>query len=444
MTTDGLIEHIMDVYYNPHEEPTESILKILNVAEGHFGKEFVELQCGLENQSADARQQIKDFIKYSSVRNSQSGLRYDVSSIIDNPSGRADNYESFTNGMIDVLEKGPWTKWALIIYFPYRIIKNEKGNTIRIDDLFVRIPLRRNTIGSPRNFLYMRSTYPFYQYVSGYKHSHTPAFSRTKPYMWSQVCTGTGPINMTCMRIENAPDFDEDLWKIFFWELDKITEIESDEGGPYMRMNTIGNEGMVYKPTVSLDPIAASPQYITDFITSYLKTNRLKLVYRSGRFCLKTSFLEWLLDFTDYYIHWANVMVDMFDTSIVILRSFLEEYHIKNNQLVVAPNYSGSRRDAINLNNENIPTIIFKGKTFIGRIADLDNMETKTVRLFRYEDAASILYSILQTLNFKYEEAQNTPDTSVPTPAKLWENRIKELAGETHPTKIGRKVATLR
>ena len=50
-------------------------------------------------------------------------------------------------------------------------------------------------------------------------------------------CTGSGPINSTLATL--ATDYDEGIWQLFCLELDRYVRVESIEGVPYHRLESI-------------------------------------------------------------------------------------------------------------------------------------------------------------------------------------------------------------
>ena len=409
MTAQDLINRVVTDYY-ADEQPPQLVQQAYEKAVSYFGGEFVELHDGLKNYPIDVLRRVENFFARHSVYRNGSWER------LENVVGESDQEEVVRRIVNDFEMEEIWTRWAIVLHFPRRTITNEKEQSIVITDLFVRIPFKKSGQPMPQNFSYMRSSYPFEQYSSGYRHSHTPSINQTSPTMdWSHVCTGTGPINQTIHNLTRSTNFNEDLWSIYFWELDKIIGIESETGGPYMHLHSIGQSDQKMSTRTDLHPGTFRPWFMS-FLKSYLKTKRFKVVYQNRGYCLGTSFLEWLVDFSNYYIKWVNAMDAK---GLLLIRNPLDcltEYCIKDNQLVkiTGPNAVALQR-ARDLNSQNIFVIKFKDEDFhfkVDIIAD-DTSVTK-VTLLQYDLAASVLYVLLQTLNYRYGKelpTEEIPDT---------------------------------
>lgn len=130
--------------------------------------------------------------------------------------------------------------WDIIVYFPEVTVTNEKHQSVKIYDLFAKVPIRGDGVHLYDKFCLMRSTYTHAQAVSGYTHSH---ISRsTPPGNWGSPCLGTGPINSTIYTLERISESFEEIkpfWELFCRELDEYTQVESLSGGPYIRMENI-------------------------------------------------------------------------------------------------------------------------------------------------------------------------------------------------------------
>ena len=191
----------------------------------------------------------------------------------------------------------PWTRQTITIHYPKVTVTNELHNSTEIYDLFVLLQFKEN--GTFQDIHYIKTTFTSSQWESGYVHSHTPSLYDSNIF-WGHVCLGTGPINGTINQLRRGEQYSEFTWELFFWELDKMVQTESLEGGPYIRMEYIVNNLKKVNPQDFYCTALFTSEFSTDFIESYIKSKRLKLVFRNGKFCLGTSFLEWYLDFNAY------------------------------------------------------------------------------------------------------------------------------------------------
>lgn len=148
-----------------------------------------------------------------------------------------DHFHSFSHFYIDY--------FYVVISFPEIIISNSHGDKYKIQDLFVRVPIRLVN-GKP---LFMveriegtRSTQTTIELSphSGYCHSHLPGVavdSAEYPVLTYQgFCTGSGDIN-NVVSLANG-EWDDDMMSLLYNNLVPFLEWESLEGNPYRKIET--------------------------------------------------------------------------------------------------------------------------------------------------------------------------------------------------------------
>ena len=409
---------VIDAYLAQEKPIPETVLMFYEKAKEHFGEEAVSLQDGLSAFNENSwRRELRDFVRnlYFSTH--------------DLPLPNAKSFyqicDRFPNLISAAMEKAQiiltqrtnnfWTRYSILLHFPKRTITNEAGHSIDIFDLFVRIPICDDGSFTTR-FRYLRTSYTMAQIDRGYLHSHCPGFGYTSMDIlhWEDVCTGSGPINDTMARMNSqGPNMDPIVAGLFFWELDKIIGIESEVGGPYQHLDNVGKQES-YVPNYSNIGRVSDP-LPKDFIESYLSTDRFKVVFQNGGYCLSTSFLEWRVDFTDYLIHWANCMQTFFHRN-VLLRRWLQPVVIMNNREVEPmEQLSQDARNFIQSLGDEFHMVTFKGKDFCFKVTDsLDMTETKNVLLVRRDIATETLYTFLQILNYRYGKTEKQEELTDP------------------------------
>lgn len=127
----------------------------------------------------------------------------------------------------------------ILIWFPEKIISNEKGETHTLLDLYVKIPLKYSG-KMARGFYMNRATYTIDEVNADYMHSHVPGIPKSDFSTFSTPCHGSGPISTTCYTL--GRDCDLDIWKLFCLELDRYVGVESKRGGPYRHMSDIATQ----------------------------------------------------------------------------------------------------------------------------------------------------------------------------------------------------------
>lgn len=193
----------------------------------------------------------------------------------------------------------------IIIKFPEVTVKNENNNSVKIYDLFVKVPVTLNGL-SGGGFTMLRTTYPIEQWVSDYCHSHVSG----TPLEFRAPCLGTGPIKRTINTLRL--NYDVNIWGLYAYELSKYVTVESLSGTPYRRLENISigggspiNTDDFYCTSV-LHVYGYPIDQIEAFIKHFLKTEHLKFTYRNGGFVLGESVLDVWIRMSNLFIRLQN------------------------------------------------------------------------------------------------------------------------------------------
>lgn len=122
----------------------------------------------------------------------------------------------------------------IIIHWDKIVITNENDSTHDIFNLYAKVGV--SPMGRYGCVGLIRSTFTKDEALSGYVHSHVVR-AQDGYVKFETPCFGTGPIKNTMTSL--ARDYDEDLWRLFFVELDRFVRVESLTGVPYIRMGSI-------------------------------------------------------------------------------------------------------------------------------------------------------------------------------------------------------------
>lgn len=137
----------------------------------------------------------------------------------------------------------------VIVHFPEIEITNSNKKSHIIRDLYVKVHISTNvdddyededdleglhivTIGLDG----MRTTYTLPEADKNYNHSHLSCGGFCQ---WSTFCLGKSDFTILIANLSLDPV--EEQWQMFFLALDKYVRWESIEGGPYARLEEIGN-----------------------------------------------------------------------------------------------------------------------------------------------------------------------------------------------------------
>ena len=406
------LDKIIEQYLADDTVPQRAYIA-LEEAQKVFGKQAVSLEVGFSNYDESLwkeklHQHIRTIGLPTSITREYRG-HFTVGNILDD----VDKYHLLPSVMCYVAIKlrnssyNCWSRLALLIYIPKTTITNEHNKSIQITDLFVRVPL--NDDGTVRlSVFYARTSYTTAQWLCGYRHSHTPSFARNEADMFSEVCTGDGPINNTLRSLHVGINADNPIiWGLLFWELSKIIKIESEHGGPYIYMNSVGVQGEVVDTSVTLSDIFYhddAVKLVEKFLPDYISYGRFKVAFQNGGFCLPTSTLEWIMDFSNLFFVWAANN----GHSTRDYEGILEDLFVLNNK-VVKPSVALADEDWNLLKTfKNKVSIRFKGVDFSVYITDVTNTEgaPKAIKVINRTFCVKILYILLQILNYKYGKKQ--------------------------------------
>lgn len=130
---------------------------------------------------------------------------------------------------------------CILVWWPELRVSNEDEEYCYIKNLYARV--RVDNAGTlSGTFSLNRTDYSYDQWISKYCHSHVQRISRNRESIktWREPCLGSGPIRETSSTLQ--VEYDEDVWRLFIYELDQYVRHESLEGVPYIKLRTIGTD----------------------------------------------------------------------------------------------------------------------------------------------------------------------------------------------------------
>jgi hypothetical protein len=318
--------------------------------------------------------------------------------------------------------------YAIIVHFPTVVIRNEHDKTHETSHFYIKIEL----LSSGKmysGFLVKRSHFTKNELEVGYMHSHCPSGSCNPTQMWSHSCLGSGPIQRTEARLNSNCDLD--MWMLFCNELERYIQVESLDGGPYIRMSSIpettstGNSLYNYQNAkdVKADTNKSLyrgmrndiyPRLIKPFIEQYVAS--FNLPFRRVDNVIKPAFTydEFLINISQALITYLNGLpINQVDVS-----------YIKDNILVEAAMVN----EVINLVNQNRSNRnnwrsyeryigyeigVFHGEPITFQIVDNVQVQERNnhFRILHPKYALPILQLIIDLLNSEYGRNTQTNQT---------------------------------
>lgn len=239
--------------------------------------------------------------------------------------------------------------------------------------------------------------------------SHVCGIYNDLPFQ--DCCLGTGPIKNTCHSLNM--DYDESLWQLFCFELNKYVQTESVAGVPYRKMSSISNSTystkinnfFIYRNNYELPASEPIKEMFLDFTKDFLKRELLKFNYFNDSYGLGMPFLEYILVISNYFIEWYNEKARHNSMSMtpteLYTTSTLVKSKILNNSIYLHKNYNSNKISSI-YSKLGTTMFHFKGRDVVLNIIDDSDTEDYTT-ILNIEIATAILNSILKTLNINYE-----------------------------------------
>lgn len=220
---------------------------IASICSHYFGEENVDLQC---NDFRTIYNQFKK-VQLDTILNKGllAGNNHLLGIYEDLLVGNASNRLLFTESNIELfkdyyrillpskfIEK---LNASILIRIPETTIKNKLNETQKIYDLFFKINISNN---NPDKIELNRTTFQKNHYYSSYMHSHA---NKDNFLRWATPCFGNGPIKTT-LEACRTRGTEANIFSLCL-EIERYAQIESLDGGPYIKMSQIRDSALVKK-----------------------------------------------------------------------------------------------------------------------------------------------------------------------------------------------------
>lgn len=393
---------VNQLYQQLYEKP----LNIYEIFKGFFGEDFVDIQTCLGRE-------LSSFKEYLLAKICDESFM---------PKGTAEKdynlpFDITKEQLVELENIVKDKRFIIYVWWPRVTVTNEYDRSVNIQDLYAKIEIQGDgTIPYEHNgFRLNRATYSREQFLSNYMHSHINVIPKNNFTDFQIPCLGSGPILSTIGTLKN--DYDEATWMLFCQELSMYVTVESISGGPYHRMETIGNVSLNSMYTGYTFNYAGKADFLSlftnddlkKFIHYYLKHGHLSLGYMNSVFTWSMPYYEYIIDISNSFIDFYN---KYYSTTVGNLNNCFSKGMLK--QVIVADGkfYNEGNYNSFDINNfseyQNKLVLTFKGKeirtTIInnkqGSEATLTTVISNSVAMF-------ILQKILRTINFRYKNEHN-------------------------------------
>lgn len=308
---------------------------------------------------------------------------------------------------------------SITVKFPEVTITNENGNSVQAKNIYAFIPLSiRYDYNREESFIVMtnaftlsRSHYPESHILSDYMHSHCnglPLVDGRGAFL--PCCLGNGPVRMTISTL--CSEYNLPMWQLFCFELEAYVQTESLAGGPWRRMSNISSTPYVYRPIDnafvvqhSLDVTDALYETFKDFITYFIRNNKLPFNYIDGCYGIAMSYLDFALLVSNEFIKWMNREDNPYRNELVmeVLKSYkvLDKYIIIDNRIHSISSSRNTSMATVEYLNDKF-LFSFKGQPVkIEIVSDLD--ETCTITNLLSNTAIGYIATLItKSVNYFY------------------------------------------
>ena len=238
------------------------------------------------------------------------------------------NYKD-TDYLISEYDTFIYTFATIYIYFSEKTVVNENNDRHKIYDGYIRFTIKPDmTLYS--NPVFTRSSLTIRELKAKYIFSHCPSMSLTTLINLSNsgsttflsCCFGTGPIRTSMSRLYCIST--ETNWKLFFNDLNNYFEVESLEGGPYIRMGTVTNPNSQFVNFT-----------IDNFVPFPLSENAKTLYYKFIDYLYDNKWFESLEFLNDNgFINYSNLISSLYEDVNKLFFRFIEILKEENSELL--------------------------------------------------------------------------------------------------------------
>lgn len=393
---------VNQLYQHLFEKP----LSIYDTFKGFFGGDFVDIQTHQGRELASFKEYL--FAKICDEASITNGDKEEDFNL---------HFEVSAEQLVELENIAKDKRFIIYVWWPRVTVTNEYDKSVNIQDLYAKIEIQGDgTIPYECNgFRLNRATYTREQFMSNYMHSHINVIPKNNFAEFQIPCLGTGPIISTIGTLKN--DYDEVTWILFCQELSMYVTVESISGGPYHRMENIGNvsqnsmyTGYTFKSANKADFLS---QFTSDdlkkFIRYYLKHGHLSLGYINNVFTWNMPYYEYIIDISNSFIDFYN---KYYSTTASNLNNCFNTGLLK--QVIVADGkfYNEGEYNSFDINDfsgyQNKLVLVFKGKKIRTTIIDNEQRSEATLTTVINNNVAMfILQKILRTINFRYKNGHN-------------------------------------
>lgn len=325
---------------------------------------------------------------------------------------------------------------TIIVHFPELTITNERDRTHLIRDMYARVVLLPDgkLCSGPQ---FHRATFTCAECRNNYLHSHVRNIPFGDLTKWQGGCLGSGPIRDTISRLSISFSWED--WTLFAVQLDQYVHVESLEGGPHHRMESIGTNSerwgeqdditgfpRMSRPLLFSPPRVNAPRFsenftkehFSEFVTYFCRHFRetgLFIAFANDHYFWGSPVIETVEKMSNMFIEWFNTQRHLGEITATyeeLLRNFIIKHSIVRNRKLInyIPESNTNNRNYANYEGTHL--FYFKGNPVTFHYIPPETIENLTVQEASRTLNTSLVIAVIQAIETHITLAYgNTPSS---------------------------------
>lgn len=267
----------------------------------------------------------------------------------------------------------------ILIKFPSIKITNEKGSFHIINDIYIKLRIfNTGEMIDGGGISICKTTFTKNELSHRYIHSHAPRLNLSSNNQFYSMCLGIGPIKQTLRSLQHK--YDENLWELLCVELKQYLQTESLLGGPYIRLDSLYNDGdgqVTLNDKITGLYIPTDVSTIYKAFTKYIIRNKLLKTVNVLNFTevamsptiailyISKLFYEWIIQ---NYVH-CKFTYNLTDDCPELRKCFIDVV-LKNGKIYYRSNQQSTFERFNNFKTKKVLT--FNGENIFYKLNDTD------------------------------------------------------------------------
>lgn len=320
MTIEEIVSEIIQKVEQELPDEGAQANEVYELAKDYFGEENVDFQ-KVDNYTLQAH-----YFQYFTIAQTFKALGLDYLLIQEeyntNPTASFANWYSdlsevgrqeFLDRLTpEVLAASELPRFFVLVRFQNFNVTNEEEDSVPIEEMFTKTFVTRDGRATQLRVKWARTKTSVMHYLSGYRHSHLSSYSGPRSNSslmpayaeFGDPCLGQGPIQVTLSTLRS--EFNPVVWRLYWVELENCIQVESLQGGPYIKMADIISSNLVdktltefYKASWTSFNIPDNVKQLADYV---LKHKLIDWLWKISHIAPRQNFIEFTLVASNAFI----------------------------------------------------------------------------------------------------------------------------------------------